>query len=67
MNRLDLDASTDRHRSLFTGLHSQNSTEQETMHQDKLRSTFSYDQAHAEPCERHFHAPLPPVCPCQVD
>ena len=44
-NRLDLDANTDRHRSLFTGLHSQNSTEQETTHQDKLQRTFPYNRA----------------------
>lgn len=51
-NRLDLDANTNCHRSLFTGLHSQNSTEQETTHQDKLRRTFTYNQALTHPHAR---------------
>lgn len=51
-NRLDLDANTNCHRSLFTGLHSQNSTEQETTHQDKLQRTFTYNQALTHPHAR---------------
>ena len=45
MNRLEFDANTDHHWSLFAGLHSQESTEQETTHQDELRRTLPHDRA----------------------